>query len=203
MAELSTIQDNSKSDYYFSVDVETDGPIPGPYSLLTFALVAIGKYDGQKFTRVEPTSFTARLRPISEMFEPEALRVNGLDREALFREGDEPAVAMTKAARWIKATAGEYTPILVAYPLGFDWAWLYWYFVRYSASGVPFKHSGGFDIKTAFAVKSGLPLCEARKSTMPSDLRGVEAHKHEALADAVEQGEIFARLFSWRSCPAG
>ena len=26
-------------DAYFSADVETDGPIPGPYSILSFALV--------------------------------------------------------------------------------------------------------------------------------------------------------------------
>jgi len=44
--------------------------------------------------------------------------------------------------------------VLVAYPLSFDWTWLYWYFVSFSADGSPFNHSGCFDIKTAFAVKA-------------------------------------------------
>src|SRR5262245_56668885 len=33
-------------DVYFSADVETDGPIPGPYSMLSFALVQAGRFDG-------------------------------------------------------------------------------------------------------------------------------------------------------------
>lgn len=32
----------SKVDAYFSADVETDGPIPGPFSILSFALVYAG-----------------------------------------------------------------------------------------------------------------------------------------------------------------
>jgi hypothetical protein len=36
-------------DVYFSADVETDGPIPGPYSLLSFALVYAGRFDEKKF----------------------------------------------------------------------------------------------------------------------------------------------------------
>src|SRR5512133_818869 len=35
------------ADVYFSADVETDGPIPGPYSMLSFALVPAGVFDGQ------------------------------------------------------------------------------------------------------------------------------------------------------------
>ena len=34
-------------DVYFSVDVETDGPIPGPYSMLSFALAVAGTFDGE------------------------------------------------------------------------------------------------------------------------------------------------------------
>jgi len=36
-------------DVYFSADVETDGPIPGPYSMLSFALVYAGTFDGSTF----------------------------------------------------------------------------------------------------------------------------------------------------------
>ncbi|MGE3671704.1 MAG: hypothetical protein AB7K71_18685 [Polyangiaceae bacterium] len=38
-------------DVYFSADVETDGPIPGPYSMLSFALVYAGSVDGRRFQR--------------------------------------------------------------------------------------------------------------------------------------------------------
>ena len=63
-------------DVYFSADVETDGPIPGPFSLLSFALVYAGRFDGHRFER--PSSldrtFYRELRPISDSFEPEALK---------------------------------------------------------------------------------------------------------------------------------
>jgi hypothetical protein len=39
----------SVGDVYFSADVETDGPIPGPYSMLSFALVYAGRFDGERF----------------------------------------------------------------------------------------------------------------------------------------------------------
>jgi hypothetical protein len=143
-------------DVYFSADVETDGPIPGPYSLLSFALVYAGRFDGSRFERpaVLDLAFYRELQPISDLFEPEALKVNGLDRDRLLREGESPVSAMTAASEWIYSLANGGQPVLVAYPLSFDWSWLYWYFVRFSSHGSPFEHSRCFDIKTAFAVKS-------------------------------------------------
>jgi len=38
-------------DAYFSADVETDGPIPGPFSMLSFAIVYAGTFDGTNFVR--------------------------------------------------------------------------------------------------------------------------------------------------------
>lgn len=43
-------------DVYFSVDVETDGPIPGPYSMLSFGLVVAGTFDGRVFKRLSANS---------------------------------------------------------------------------------------------------------------------------------------------------
>src|ERR1700733_8497034 len=72
-------------DVYFSADVETDGPIPGPFSILSFALVYAGSFDGKDFDRPRDyeRAFYRELRPISGAFQPEALRVNGLDRDRL------------------------------------------------------------------------------------------------------------------------
>jgi hypothetical protein len=186
-------------DAYFSADVETDGPIPGPYSMLSFALVAAGRFDGEVFSR--PLSYEHRfyteLRPISEEFEAEALAVNGLNRDELLLRGEDPGSAMTKAAAWVRDVARDARPVLVAYPLSFDWTWLYWYFVRFSASRSPFDHSSCFDIKTAFAVKGKLPVASAGRSGLYPSLRSPRAHTHHAIDDAIEQAEIFANLFEW------
>ena len=185
---------------YFSADVETDGPIPGPYSMLSFALVYAGSFDGVRFERAVSLdrTFERELRPISDSFESEALKINGLDRDRLVRDGELPDSAMTAAAEWIQSMAGSGLPVLVAYPLSFDWTWLYWYFVRYAKGGSPFAHSRCFDIKTAFAVKGRRPIAEAGRSGLLPELTSKRVHAHRALDDAKEQAEIFANLFEWK-----
>jgi hypothetical protein len=191
--------DKCAVDVYFSADVETDGPIPGPYSILSFGLVFAGIFDGQRFTRPANyrRSFYRELKPISAEYQPEALSVNGLDRDRLLKDGDPPESAMADAHRWVLGIAGIGKPVLVAYPLSFDWSWLYWYFVRFCAEGSPFNHSLCFDIKTAFAVKAGIPITEAGKSKLLPALRPQRKHTHNALDDAIEQAEIFANVFQW------
>ena len=186
-------------DVYFSADVETDGPIPGPYSMLSFALVYAGSFDGKQFKHPQnfEDNFYRELKPISKNFQPEALRVNGLDRERLCREGETPERAMHEAYEWITGIAGVAKPVLVAYPLSFDWAWLYWYFVQFSTKGSPFNHSLCFDMKTAYAVKASVPISEAGRSKILPQLLPDRRHTHHALDDAIEQAEIFGNLFEW------
>ncbi len=186
-------------DAYFSADVETDGPIPGPFSILSFAMVYAGSFDGKRFER--PTSyqkiFYRELRPISETFQEEALRVNGLDRARLLTEGEPPEKAMRDVCDWVKENSKNAKPVLVAYPLCFDWTWLYWYFVRFCPGGSPFGYSRCFDLKTAHAIKARIPISEAGRSKLDYSLRPKHQHTHHALDDAVAQAEIFANLFEW------
>jgi hypothetical protein len=187
-----------KVDVYFSVDVETDGSIPGPYSMLSFALVYAGAFDGETFYRPMDYSVSlySELQPISEEFEQEALDVNGLDRARLATTGLRPDVAMTEAAEWVRRTAGGGDPVFVAYPLSFDWTWMYWYFIRYSKTGSPFGYSRCFDIKTAIALALGRTVGSVGRKRLPSVLQSKLPHTHHALDDAVSQAEIFANIFS-------
>jgi hypothetical protein len=186
-------------DSYFSADVETDGPIPGPYSMLSFALVYAGSFDGAKFSRPEhyEKRFYRELRPISENFEVEALRVNGLDRKRLCLTGEEPRDAMLAASQWIKEAAGRSKPVLVAYPVSFDWTWLYWYFVDFNPEGSPFGYSQCFDIKTALAVKGKQTIGASGRSRIERSLSASHRHTHHAMDDAIAQAEIFANIFEW------
>lgn len=189
----------SSVDAYFSADVETDGPIPGPFSMLSFAFVYAGSFDGRNFERPADygRTFYRELQPISDEYQEEALRVNGLDRSRLCREGVSPQKAMTDASAWVRSVAGTAKPVLVAYPLSFDWSWLYWYFTRFSAAGSPFGYSRCFDLKTALAVKSAIPISDASRSKLKASLKSHRQHTHHALDDAIEQAEIFANVFQW------
>ena len=70
---------------YVMVDIESDGPIPGDYSMVSFGAVIVES--GLQRT------FHARLSPISERWVPAALEVSGHTREETL-EFDDPASEM-------------------------------------------------------------------------------------------------------------
>jgi hypothetical protein len=185
-------------ELYFSVDVEFDGPVPGVHSMSAFAFVVAGGHDGTALRgdRKLATSFYRELRPISDEFDPETLAVSGLDRDRLKAEGADPAVAMRQAAEWVANVSGGAAPVMVGYPLGCDWMWLTWYFLRFCGRS-PFGHSQGYDTKTAYAVKAGIPLTKAGRSKLPAGLASMRPHSHNALDDAAEQAEVFLNVAGW------
>ena len=58
---------------FVMVDIEADGPIPGDFSMVSFAAIVVEKSLDR--------TFAAQLRPISERWVPEALAVTGFSRE--------------------------------------------------------------------------------------------------------------------------
>lgn len=187
-----------RADVYFSLDVEADGPIPGPYSMVSVGLAVAGRRaDG--FVPADPTetTFYRELRPISDDFVPEALAVSGLDRAALLRDGSDPAQAMTELTGWVTRTAGNDRPVIVAYPAVFDWMFLYWYLLRFTGRSV-FGHSGCLDLKTLYAARADVPIGAAVKGRMPAHLLSKRRHTHHALDDAIEQADLFANLMRWQ-----
>lgn len=82
---------------YVMVDVESDGPIPGDYSMICFGAVI-----------VEPDlarSFYGQLRPISDSWIPDALEISGFSREETLRFED-PVSVMTSFRGWLVENAG-------------------------------------------------------------------------------------------------
>jgi hypothetical protein len=186
-------------DIYFSADIETDGPIPGPYSMLSFGIAVAGRFDGDRFLRADPTerTFYRELKPISDGYDAETAAVSGLDRQRLLAEGMDPGEAMDDATDWIRSCANGGSPVLIAFPLSFDWSWLWWYFNAFGKQASPFGFSNCYDIKTAYAVRFGRPIMLSGRSKIPDRLRSSRPHAHHALADAIEQADIFANLMEW------
>jgi hypothetical protein len=189
-----------KRELYFSTDIEADGPIPGPYSMSSLGMAAAATFDGATFARLNPArhTFYGELAPISEEFVPAAAAVSGLDRAELVAHGTDPREAMAANVAWIMATAAAHDarPVFVAYPLGFDWLFTYWYQVRFTG-GSPFGHSGHLDLKTLYAGKAGVPVRSAVKRSMPRQLHSTRLHTHHALDDAIEQAELFCNVMEW------
>ena len=193
------------ADMYFSLDVEADGPIPGEYSMLSFGIALAGRFDGKRFQALDPTAetFYVELRPISDRYDDQALAVSSLDRDALLRDGRDPATAMDDAAGWVRALAGPGRPVMVGFPLVFDWMFAYWYFERFGREGSPFDFSSGLDMKSMYAAKAGVTLSQAGKDDVPGFLRGPAPHTHQALGDAIEQAQIFSGCSSGAGPLAG
>jgi hypothetical protein len=185
----------AKASVYVSVDIEADGPIPGRYSMISIGACVAGRHDGDVFTALDPArqTFYQELKPISEDFVPEALAVSGLDRERLVAHGTHPKAAMAEFAGWVKQVAGSASPVFTAYPASFDWMFTYWYLIAYTGSS-PFGHSRCLDMKTYFAARSGRPISGVAKRSMPRDVLSDREHTHNALDDAIEQGEMFGKL---------
>ena len=188
-----------RSDLYISGDIEADGPIPGVNSMLSLGFAVAGRFDGVEFAPHDPREekFYRELKPISDVFAPDALRVSGLDRGKLSREGVAPETAMAEAASWVLRQAGADRAVLVGYPVVFDWQFLHWYFIRFAGAS-PFGFSGALDMKTMYHQKARVTLDAAGLNELPEELRSARRHTHNALDDAVEQAEIFNRLFTWK-----
>ena len=75
----------------------------------------------------------------------------------------------------------DHKAVLVAYPVAFDWSFLYWYFERFAASGSPFGFSSCLDIRTLYQAAAGTVHAESGQSAMPASLLPVSPHTHNAL----------------------
>ena len=114
----------------FVIDVESDGPIPGPYSMISFGVVILNE-------QLDKT-FQSRLKPISQNWIPEALAVSGYSREETL-QFDDPKSEMIRFNDWIAKNATS-RPLFFSDNNGFDWQFVNWYFHHFLGQN-PFGHS--------------------------------------------------------------
>ena len=177
-------------EVYISTDVEADGPIPGPHSMLSFASAAF-RADG-----TPAGTFTANLDPLPGAAPHPKTDAFWADNPAAYAatrlDTKDPAVAMAEYVGWLRTMPGR--PVFVGFPAGFDFSFVHWYLHRFTG-GNPFSHSA-LDVKTMAMVLMGCDYREAVKRKMPKAWFGPGRHTHVALDDAVEQGELFVNMLA-------
>lgn len=115
---------------YIMVDVESDGPIPGKYSMISFGAVVVDK--------TLDKTFYGKLKPISENYLPQALEITGHTRTETL-SFDDPQKVMQAFAEWmIKHISGQ--PVFISDNNGYDWMFICWYFHHFTGSN-PFGYS--------------------------------------------------------------
>jgi ribonuclease T len=172
---------NTKREIFISVDIETSGPIPGEYSLLTIGACNVDD-DNQ--------TFTCQIKPISHKADPKALEVTGLSLDKLEREGIQPFEAMQKFNNWIEAVAEKADLVVfVGFNAAFDWSFINYYFHRYLGKN-PFGFTA-LDIKSFYMGKMGCSWYQTRSSHIANIMKPQLRGDHDALHDAQYQAEIF------------
>jgi hypothetical protein len=180
------------TEIYVSTDIEADGPIPGPHSMLSFASAA---YRADKSL---VGTFEANLTTLPEaQGDPKTMAWWQTQPEAWAacrRDLREPAEVMPQYVAWLKSLSDK--PVFVGYPAAYDFLFVYWYLIRFAGES-PFSHSA-LDIKTYAMALLGADYRESVKRNMPREWFDDLPHTHVALDDAKGQGALFCNMLKAR-----
>ena len=162
---------------HFVFDVEADGPCPGLYSMVSFAVVSLTD---------DTIFFKGETAPITEMWLPEALAVSGIDRDQHV-SFPTPAETMAEFAGWVDRGSGGGRPVLWSDNPAFDWQFLNYYLHRFVGHN-PF----GFSARRIGDFYAGLER-RPRDATGWKKLRRTR-HSHDPLDDARGNAEALREL---------
>ncbi|MCU0785010.1 MAG: exonuclease [Verrucomicrobia bacterium] len=178
------------AEIFVSTDVEADGPIPGPNSMLSFGSAA---YRADK-TLV--ATFTANLETLpGAVGAPDTMAWWQTQPDAWTKCRENPVspqTAMRNYLAWLKQLPGN--PVFVAYPAAYDFLFVYWYLIKFTGES-PFSHSA-LDIKTYAMALLRRGYRDSTKSNMPKRWFDELPHTHRALDDAIEQGALFCNMLA-------
>ncbi|WP_433529825.1 exonuclease [Micromonospora sp. CA-263727] len=173
-------------ELYVAVDVEADGPIPGPYSMISLGMAVAGHPE---------LTFYTELKPISDEYVPQALAVSGLDRDRLLRAAPTAEQAMSAAASWVNGLRKVGRPVFLAAPAVWDGMFVHWYFVRFVGHSPFGVTGGGVDLRSYWMGRSGCEWSQTRKDTIKRQLGLTDLpHTHHAGEDAAELAQVFDAL---------
>lgn len=171
----------NKNEIYVSVDVETSGPIPGEYSLLSIGACLVFDLSN---------SFYAELKPTTLNHDPEALAVIGFNLKELEQSGLAPEQAMLKFTQWLKTlSTGKQRVIFVGLNAPFDWSFINYYFHKYIGKN-PFGFTA-IDIKAYFMGAMGCDWRNTSARQIQTIFKPTGKATHNALDDAKCQAEMF------------
>lgn len=177
-------------EIYVSTDVEADGPIPGPHSMISFGSAA---YLSDKTLL---GTFTANLELLpGAAGHPDTMQwwLSQPEAWAMCRTNARPPrEAIADYVAWLESLPG--VPVFVAYPVGYDFTFIYWYLMAFAGRS-PFKHHG-LDIRSYAMAMLKQGYKASAKRTYPRRWFDDLPHTHVALDDAIEQGALFCNMLA-------
>ena len=177
-------------EIYVSTDMEADGPIPGPYSMLSLASAA---YEPNGFLK---STFTRNLELLSGATQhPDTMKF-WADFPRAYESTREntvyPVHVMHEYTVWLNSLKA--TPVFVGFPGTWDFMWVTWYMVKFTGSYGPFGYSG-LCAKSFASSLLQTPFRKTAKRNFPKRWFDPSlSHTHVALDDAIEQGIMFINM---------
>jgi DNA polymerase III epsilon subunit-like protein len=162
--------------WMISVDVETAGPNPADYALLSIGACTLMR------PRQE---FYVEFKPDKKGLDAEAMAVHNLNFAILKKTGVQTTSALKSFSDWLtEAVPQGRRPLFLGFNAPFDWMFVNDYFFHYLGEN-PFGHSA-LDIKSFLMGFRRIPWAQTSMRMLTDDPLA-----HNALADAHSQADIF------------
>lgn len=175
---------NLQREAYISVDVETSGPNPSDYDILSIGACRVDDRE---------QGFYVELQPVTGKAIPGSLAISGLSLQTLAETGEPPAKAMAMFEAWLREVVPDTErPVFVALNAPFDWMFVNDYFHHYLQRN-PFGHSA-LDIKAFYMGFAGVHWAQTSMRAFGARYLGGRKLTHNALQDARDQAEVFAHI---------
>mgnify|MGYP001305753779 CR=1 FL=1 len=188
---------------YVVCDIEADGPIPGPHSMISLAAVAVNR-EGEElgdfeinFLPLENATTHPSTMKWFAAHAPEALELSKQNQVS-------PKEGMNKFGNWLLTLPKP--RVMAAHPAPFDFMWINWYIqtfladrlakVPYSMPFLDIKGESAFDIKSYAAAVLEKDYREINRENYPKELYDNTKHTHKAIDDAREYAQLLIKLLN-------
>ncbi len=171
-------------EVYISVGIETSGPVPEEYSILSIGAAVVGKLDMKFYAEVKPINGNS----------VESFLDSRFSMKKLYETGEEPSATIERFAEWVEFVSGDDVPIFVAFGT-FDWMFIKWYLVKFDRENLFGQNN--IDMRSYYMGALGSTWEEAMNKKIPRFIVSNRGHTHNALDNALEQAEIFEKMLKY------
>jgi hypothetical protein len=183
-----------QNDMFFSTDVETDGPLVGIHSMISIGSVAFDT-NGQ-----EISSFSMNIKELDGAVQDQNTMKWWSEQPEVWKSTRVDQKTATEVMRlfqtWVNGIAEprNVRPIFLAYPIGFDYAFVRWYLLKFTGKDI--FQLATVDIRSYAMRAVNCSYSDFSFKKLPERyMKNTNELSHFAIDDARIQGKIFMNMW--------
>lgn len=195
MPSTPSMDDGNRPILYLSIDVETDGPVPGIYSMLSIGMAAFSLQNEVVWERelnLFPLEGASKDHKTMDWWKQEEQQAAW---EHLMQDRQDPKEAFIRLTAEIKELKKHYRVFTIAWPACFDWMFLHWYMHKFVGEN-PLGRRAKCADTYAWAISRTLHPNVSIDVLLEEWEDDRFKHTHRALDDAKEQGAKFINMLT-------